>query len=117
MEEVIVPTPVQERLDMEVDKVKGAIESADQKMMVISLAATVDGKSSISSTNALDLTASQDICSRVATADQKIIASAVVVDGNSSITNTNTPEFVDEQQVVAQWVAVLVPLYRETRVD
>nr|GEY09125.1 leucine aminopeptidase 2, chloroplastic [Tanacetum cinerariifolium] len=64
----------------------------DVNKIVISLAATVDEKSSTLSTNASDLTASRDICSPAATADQKMIAPAVVVDGKSLITNTNTPD-------------------------
>ncbi|GKD15084.1 hypothetical protein Tco_1199491, partial [Tanacetum coccineum] len=112
--------PVQECLDMEVDKVEGdakltalkkpnrrkkrrsknkllakgegtenpntsvgAIASVDQEMIMRSPAANGDGKSSISSTNALDLTVSQDICSPAAT-----------VDGKSSFTNTNATDLI-----------------------
>ncbi|GJX16978.1 hypothetical protein Tco_0217810 [Tanacetum coccineum] len=119
-EQVQVSVPVQECLDMEVDKVEGdakltalkkpnrrkkrrsknkllakgegtenpntsvgAIASVDQEMIMRSPAANGDGKSSISSTNALDLTVSQDICSPAAT-----------VDGKSSFTNTNATDLI-----------------------
>nr|GEV22689.1 FCP1-like domain, HAD-like domain protein [Tanacetum cinerariifolium] len=126
-EEVIVSAPVQECLDMEVDKVEGdakltalkkpnrrkkrrsknkllakgegtenpntsvgAIASADQEMIMQSPAANGDGKSSISSTNALDLISSQDICSPAAT-----------VDGKSSFTNTNATDLIASGDILS----------------
>ncbi|PWA51673.1 FCP1-like domain, HAD-like domain protein [Artemisia annua] len=139
MEEVVVSPPVQECVDMEVDKVEGdanltelkkpkkrrrlkskkkllvkgedtenpnttlgAIASVDQEMIVTSPAANGDGKSSISSTNAPDKTASHDIISPAATADQKMIVltpAAATVDGKSSISSTNAPDKTASQDI------------------